>query len=359
MRANSTLRTRIHLSVSLISARLLKTSARSVAGTSFNHPNQSTTQAMRTIQVILLILLLGSIATEKDCPNRATECPDNCEGAQCPQFLNAECRVNPCHGLCTPNFFRENGRNVTDHCDVQNCNQLKCGKGFVCLEMEGGPMCTINKLNSCEKADCPEVTVCSEFNIPSRNITIAQCLPQATADGLPVFGSNFSCSSGFPICDEETEVCSDVLEEDRLLTVICIMANCTASDSTSCPRNRMCTDIPPHFIETLQVPFTKSCTPPSFVYNKTCATAGNPCPAGLECRDVIVKETIIGTACGPPALSYVGSSCAELGCPAPLECYESIIEGRGGLAQCTTKIGTDIIAKNVQRSNSFIQVRLN
>ena len=368
---------------------------------------------------VLLSIAVLAIAQE-DCPDRATECPDNvCDGAQCPRFLKAECRENPCHGLCTPNFFRENGRNVTDRCDTErckdkvcpgkrqcveevvppscpsgnprcrqlirsrcvlpppptdcsqitcglgmycreirggkgvtcararNCFQLKCDEGFVCLEMEGGPMCTINKPTACEEANCPEGTVCSEFNVPSRDIAIAQCLPQATADRLPVFGNEFSCSSGFPICDEQTEVCTEAFEDGHRLTVICNIVNCSTSDSTSCPRNRICTDISPFLAENLQVPFMNSCSPPGFIFNKTCATAIDPCPAGLACHDIVFDETIIGVACGISATTYSGLSCAGLGCPEPLECFERTIKGRGSLAQCTTEEAADIIVATI------------
>ena len=371
------------------------------------------------LNVLLGIALLTVSIAQEDCPDRATECPDNCADALCPRFLNAKCRENPCHGLCTPNFFRENGQNVTDRCDVErckdkecpgkrdciedvvpascpatnrrcrqfirsrcvlpppptdcsqitcgpgmycregrggkkvmcararNCFQLTCDEGFICLEMEGGPMCTINKPMSCEEAECPEGAVCSEFNVPSRDIAIAQCLPQATADRMPVFGNEFSCSSGFPICDEQTEACTEAFEDGRRLTVSCNIVNCSTSDSTSCPHNRVCTDIPPLFVETLQVPFTKSCSPPGFVFNETCVTAVDPCPAGLACHDMLFEGTTIGVACGVSAPTYSGTLCAELGCPEPLECFERIIEGRGSLAQCTTEEAADIVVETI------------
>ena len=387
-------------------------------------------QTMMRIQLILITLLLRSMAgtltqRAEDCPDQATECPDNCAGTQCPRFLNAECRENPCHGLCTPNFFRENGRNVTDRCDIErcseklcpgkrqcveeivpascpktkkgqcrqyiksrcilppppttdcsqitcgqdmycrekrvggvmcaqarNCFQLKCDEGFVCLEMEGGPMCTINKPTSCEEANCPEGTVCSEFNVPSRDIAIAQCLPKATADRLPVFGNQFSCSSGFPVCNKDTEVCTGIFLDGHRLTIGCNGVNCTTSDPTSCPHDRVCSEPPPDLVKMLQIPFTGTCTPRQFVYSRTCATTINPCPDNLACLDIVYENTTIGITCGIRAHSYASSSCAELGCPAPLECFERISKGRGGLAQCTNKEATDIVVETILRSIS-------
>ena len=377
------------------------------------------------IQPILLILLLAHGQGTEDCLNgAATDCPDNCANAQCPRFLNAECRENPCHGLCTPNFFRENGRNVTDRCDVErcsdrvckgkrrcveeivpascpgnrpcrqyiksrcvfpppsdsttdcsqitcgpgmycregsggkgvmctqarNCFQLTCDEGFVCLEMEEGPMCTINKPTSCKKANCPEGTVCSEFKVPSHDISIAQCLPWPTAERLPVFGNEFSCSSGFPVCNKDTEVCTGIFLDGHRLTIGCSGVNCTASDPTSCPSDRVCSEPPPDLVKKLQVPFTGTCTPPQFVYSKTCTTANDPCPAGLACLDIVYEYTTIGITCGVRADSYAGSSCAELGCPQPLECFERTIEGRGGLARCTNQDATNTVVETILKS---------
>ena len=145
-------------------------------------------------------------------------------------------------------------------------------------------------------------------------------------------------------------MCTEPFEDGRQLTVVCGLINCTAADSTSCPSNRICTDVPTNFIESLQLSFTKSCTPPGFEYNKVCATAVDPCPAGLVCHDIAFEGRTVGIACGISATTYSGSSCAELGCPEPLECYERIIEGRGGLAQCTTEEAADIVVETLKGS---------
>ena len=388
--------------------------------------------------ILRILILLGCMAASlahrqgaEKCLNQAIDCPNSCADAQCPRFLNAECRENPCHGLCTPNFFRENGRNVTERCDVErcsdkvckgrrqcveeivpascpgnrlcrqfiksrcilpapppttdcsqitcepgmycqsesnpvgekgsrvmcvrarNCFQLTCEEGFVCLEMEGGPMCTINKPTSCKKAGCSKGTVCSEFKVPSHDISIAQCLPQATAERLPVFGDEFTCSSGFPICNRNTEVCTGIFLDGHHLTVGCNVVNCTASDPTSCPSDRVCSKPPPGLVEKLHVPFMGTCTPPEFVYGETCNTTTiDPCPTagGLVCLDIVYENTIIGITCGVRARSYAGSSCAELGCPEPLKCFERTIEGRGSLARCTNQDATDTVVETILKS---------
>ena len=217
---------------------------------------------------------------------------------------------------------------------AQKCFQLTCDKGFIFLEMEEGPVCVADKPSSCIK-DCPEGTVRTKISIPSRELVLATvCLPQANADRQLVYGSNFSCSSGSSLCNQR-ESCSEIFEDDHRLAVVCSVVNCTASDFSFCPQNHTCMDVPPPFIETLQLPFKKMCAPPGFVYNETCATAVDPCPAGLACHDIVFKDAIVGFVCESSAPLQVGSSCAELECPAPLECVERITKGMGSIAKCT------------------------
>lgn len=44
---------------------------------------------------------------------------------------------------------------------------------------------------------------------------------------------------------------------------------------------------------------------------------------------------IVGLVSESSAPLQVGSSCAELECPAPLECVERITKGTGSIAKCT------------------------
>ena len=71
------------------------------------------------------------------------------------------------------------------------------------------------------------------------------------------------------------------------------------------------------------------------MYNKTCTTAVDPCPAGLACHDIVFKDVIVGLVSESSAPLQIGSSCAELECPAPLECVERITKGTGSIAKCT------------------------
>ena len=92
---------------------------------------------------VLLAAGVLSQGEEANCPDRATECPDNCGGAQCPRFLNAECQTNPCHGLCTPNFIWK-GNNVTDRCGVLRCVDRECAGLRQCVEEVEPPSCPGN-----------------------------------------------------------------------------------------------------------------------------------------------------------------------------------------------------------------------
>jgi hypothetical protein len=67
---------------------------------------------------------------------------------------------------------------------------------------------------------------------------------------------------------------------------------------------------------------------------------------------MIFEGTTIGLACGVSAPTYSGTSCAELGCPEPLECFERNIEARGSLAQCTPEEAADIIVETILHAGS-------
>ena len=370
---------------------------------------------MQPVLFTLLLIAATALAQDDECPNEATDCSDPCEEAQCARFLNAECRENPCFGLCSPNFFWR-GTNVTDRCDVERCSdkecpglrecveetvpascpediplcrqhirvrcvlpppptdcsqitcgprmfcrervrgkgvrcvrarkcsQLECTEGYSCTETEEGPLCT--KLpSSCEEAACLEETVCSIFSVPERDISISQCISQAEADRMPVYSPDFSCSTF--VCEESAPACTDVFEDGRFLTSVCNAVACDTSDPTTCPSNRVCINIPPDFVQILQIPYTTSCSPPGFGYGGDCTTI-NPCPPGLACHDIVFEGTTIGVGCGISAETYSGFTCAQLGCPAPLECYETGIEGRGSLALCAPEESVTLLVEAIQ-----------
>ena len=127
-----------------------------------------------------------------------------------------------------------------------------------------------------------------------------------------------------------------IFEDGRFLFAFCNVVDCDQSDSESCSSSSTCTNIPPELLESLQVPYTTACTQATgFAYGGNCTTM-NPCPPlpGLACHNVLVDGIEFGVACGFTAETYTGFRCSELDCPPPLVCHETIIEGKGSLAQC-------------------------
>ena len=349
--------------------------------------------------------MVAAAAAQEDCPDAATECPDSCAREQCARFLNAKCRENPCHGLCTPNFFWR-GNNVTDRCPVErcsdrvcpgtrqfveevrpascpkglprsqcrqfikarcvlpppptdcsqiscgpgtfcrerrrregvtcararNCDQLACDEGSICTETEQGPQCVISIQLSCKVLSCPEGTVCVSESIPSRNLSVAQCLDREEAELLPTFDT-FFCGSGATICEGQT-VCIDIFDSGNYFVPGCLEIGCDFESSSPCRQNnRVCTNVP----DDLNAPFTTACLgTTSSLQNTTCVSAGDDrCASGFVCREIFFEGQFFFTSCGVPAPTFTAPSCAELECLAPLECNElGVVEGRGGVARC-------------------------
>ena len=370
----------------------------------------SPTRMNNIMSIFFALLLVAAVAAQSDCPNAATECPDNCTGEQCARFLNAECQENPCHGLCSPNFFWR-GKNVTDRCPVErctdkvcpgirecieiirpascpegvpqslcrqyiratcvlpppptdcnqitceegmfcreklrgkgvtcvqarNCNQLICNEGSICTETEEGPKCVIGIQPSCADLSCPEGTVCVSDSIPSRNLSVSQCLDQEEAERLPTF-ETFFCGSGTIICDNEprAEACVDIYDSGAYLVPGCSEIGCDPQfpDSSCRQSNQVCAKTPDY----LNAPFTSVCVGSTSILNNSSRCDSAPadrCPSNLVCREVFYEGQFFFSTCGVPAPTFTAPSCAQLECPAPLECNElGVVEGRGGVARC-------------------------
>ncbi len=81
-----------------------------------------------TLSLLALCSSVLLIQAQLDCPDISEVCDSNpcTNGARCPRFLNSECRVNTCGGVCTPNFFFR-GRNVTIRCEtLRTCATRRC-----------------------------------------------------------------------------------------------------------------------------------------------------------------------------------------------------------------------------------------
>ena len=200
--------------------------------------------------VFLVLTLVATVAAQEDCPDAATECPDSCAGKECARFLNAVCWENPCHGLCTPNFFWR-GNNVTNRCPVERCNdkmcpgvrqcveevrpascpedlprslcrqyiqarcvlpppaidcsQISCGPGMFCRERRGGKGVTCARARNCNQLACDEGFICTETEQGPQCLTnhLSLGVIQVTVIDVPVLHlcfcvMKFSLRDNFP-----------------------------------------------------------------------------------------------------------------------------------------------------------------
>lgn len=209
-------------------------------------------------------------------------------------------------------------------------------KGKMCTETADGPKCMNNVFPSCMDASCPEGMRCVELRIPSRDLCVSQCF---RPDTYPTYDEYF-CSSGLDVCEPGT-VCIESFQNGHFLTVVCAPVGC--SDESTCPA---CIETPQH----LQDFFKSICVAATnFEFgNESCDTFDKGCANGFACHDFTFKDRHIGTGCGPSGTTFTSTSCAKLECPAMLECYQRIIDGRGGLAQCDFKHSVDIIAEDIK-----------
>ena len=160
---------------------------------------------------------------------RPASCPEDVAKSQCRQYIKAKCILPPPPTNCSQiscgegMFCRERRRRVGVTCArARNCNQLTCDEGSICTEMEEGPVCVVSIQLSCKDLKCPKGTVCVSESIPSRNLSVAQCLDQEEAEKLPTVDT-FFCGSGAIICDNEprNEVCVDIYDSGDYLVPGC------------------------------------------------------------------------------------------------------------------------------------------
>ena len=98
-----------------------------------------------------------------------------------------------------------------------------CDDGSICTKTEEGPKCVISIQLSCKDLTCPEGTVCILDSIPSRDLSVAQCLNQEEAERIPTF-ETFFCGSGALISHNkpQAEACVDFYESGIYLTPTCL-----------------------------------------------------------------------------------------------------------------------------------------
>lgn len=77
---------------------------------------------------------------DQDCPNQVVCDEDLCQDTLCQRFLTAECRPDNCNGNCLVKFFYK-GREVTDKCGVETCDEKECPERRTCIEEVYPPSC--------------------------------------------------------------------------------------------------------------------------------------------------------------------------------------------------------------------------
>ena len=220
-------------------------------------------------------MAIALTANAQRCPNPVSTCsPDPCDNnAQCLRFLNAECQVNRCNGVCTANFFFR-GRNVTDRCGVDICDTRDCGPNRQCMEEVYPPTCPqgrpISKCRQYMKVKCV---------IKKRPLTC----------------NDINCGEGMVCRFRERGSYSPVVR--------CVPAPVTPTRPTPS-------------IVTITAPTTGSVivTPGPF----TCQV---PCPPGTQCTTFPPELELTVTVSGSLCLPAMARSCEELNSNCPDETH--------------------------------------
>lgn len=292
---------------------------------------------------ILVLGLTAALASEECSATSAGDCPDSGDdrGTQASHLLHEA--NEPCYSPCIKKGMYCREENDEIRCTkAKNCDQLTCGKGEICSETEEGPHCVNNVFPSCMDVSCPKGTRCVELRIPSRDLCVGQCFGPEITDTYPTY-EQYNCSSGFEVCKPGT-VCINSFQEGNFLTVVCAPVGC--SDESRCPGFLLCAETPQHLHDS----FKSVCVAPTkFEFgNDSCGTFDKGCTNGFVCHDFTFKGQHIGTDCGPSGTAFTASSCSKLDCPEMLECYQRIIDGRGGLAQCAFKHSVDMVSEEIE-----------
>lgn len=180
----------------------------------------------------LLIAIAAAIATttQEDCPDAAIDCPESCAvGEQCARFLNAECQVNSCHGLCAPSFFWRD-RNVTDRYPVERCSDRVCPGLRQCVERvrpatcpEGIPQALCRQYIQARCTNCSQVSC--EAGMFCRRLEESQevaCVRARNCDQL-------ACDEGF--------LCSMTAADGGPR---CVKSAALSCDDLACPEGTVC-----------------------------------------------------------------------------------------------------------------------
>ena len=253
----------------------------------------------------MLVLMCVGISAQDDCPDPILECAVNpCQDQVCNRFFNADCRPNLCHGgLCTANFFFR-GRNVTERCDAETCDEKPCNENRQCMEVVVPPECPpqepdcrqvinaqcilmeFDRPMTCQDVRCEENTAC-RLRIRTEDFPpVVRCFPMGRVNSC-VEGT---CNEGFTCFDDGPSVRCEL----TFVPTTCEEQEC--EDGFEC------------MIDTTDGASTPICvplgspTPPLVACEPECAS-------GFECIAIVVDG--IATSTCVPAVS---ETCSDLDC---------------------------------------------
>ena len=293
---------------------------------------------LATILAICSTLLLA--ANAQQCPNSVATCsPDPCDNnSQCLRFLNAECQVNRCNGVCTANFFFR-GRNVTDRCGVETCDTRDCGPNRQCMEEVFPPTCPEGRPISrcrqrlrtrcirrprpmtCEDIDCSEGMVCLLRERVSRP-PVVRCVPAPVTTVPPTTAAP---STNPPMTSTSTPFTitpfTDAPSTNPPPQTSCNQINCTTG--------QVCLEIPANITGS---PFV-GCLPE---FALSCESL-----SCLDSHDCLVQtypgEDITLASCVPVQILdfFMPNTCANLSCAGEdVGCLETTHPSFGTAANC-------------------------
>ena len=285
------------------------------------------------MQFIVLLSLslfsaLGARAQNATCPQPVVCVADPCDGAQCPRFLNTECRVDACHGECRATFFRlSNGKEVTNRCAAPTCAQKPCPARRTCMNTVVPTTCPRSRPNcrqyikpkcvlplqpqppvDCSQVLCPPDRSFCEVRQTTRGPR-ARCIPQPP----PTSCDNVECEKGMQ-CRVRARQGARPVVRCVPIRVLPVPRNCSqleCSDGFMCvvmDGKAMCVETP---------------SPPDECDRLACEERNQ------ECRSITFLN-VTRAICGPI------SDCSRLSCNVSegLECRISG-EGQTRFAFCT------------------------
>ena len=260
-------------------------------------------------------MAIALTANAQRCPNPVSTCsPDPCDNnAQCLRFLNAECQVNRCNGVCTANFFFR-GRNVTDRCGVDTCDTRDCGPNRQCMEEvypptcpEGRPIskcrqymkvkCVFKKRPlTCNDINCGEGMVC-RYRERGSYSPVVRCVPAPVTPARPTPS----------IVTITAPTTSSVIVTPRPFT-------CEAP----CPPGTQCTTYPPELTGTVSVSICASATA------RSCEELNSNCPDETHGCQIQSLPThgLSHAVCVPLSLALPELSCDTVKCVEGYECVD-------------------------------------